>query len=76
MGLPFPEQYGSADADTFSFAIVTEEACRVCASTEIIYSAHISLGGVPLNLFGTHEQKEKILNSNLYGRVLWSNWSD
>lgn len=58
MGLPFDEKYGGAGADTTSFAIVTEELSRACASTGITYSAHISLGGAPLNLFGTEEQKE------------------
>ncbi len=61
MGLPFDEKYGGSGADTTSFAIVTEELSRVCASTGITYSAHISLGGAPLNLFGTEEQKEKYL---------------
>jgi alkylation response protein AidB-like acyl-CoA dehydrogenase len=61
MGLPFPEEYGGAGADTVSFAIVTEELSRVCASTGITYSAHISLGGAPIYLFGTEEQKQKYL---------------
>jgi alkylation response protein AidB-like acyl-CoA dehydrogenase len=61
MGLPFPEAYGGAGADTISFAIVTEELSRVCASTGITYSAHISLGGAPLYLFGTEQQKQKYL---------------
>lgn len=61
MGLPFDEKYGGAGADTVSFAIVTEELSRACASTGITYSAHISLGGAPLNLFGTEEQKERYL---------------
>ncbi len=61
MGLPFSEEYGGAGADTISFAIVTEELSRACASTGITYSAHISLGGAPLNLFGTEEQKQKYL---------------
>lgn len=61
MGLPFPEEYGGAGADTISFAIVTEELSRACASTGITYSAHISLGGAPINMFGTPEQKEKYL---------------
>ncbi|GLB58232.1 acyl-CoA dehydrogenase family protein [Cytobacillus sp. NCCP-133] len=61
MGLPFPEEYGGAGADTVSFAIVTEELSRACASTGITYSAHISLGGAPLHLFGTEEQKQKYL---------------
>ncbi|UII54903.1 acyl-CoA dehydrogenase family protein [Cytobacillus spongiae] len=61
MGLPFSEEYGGAGADTISFAIVTEELSRACASTGITYSAHISLGGAPLHLFGTEEQKQKYL---------------
>ncbi|SER82883.1 acyl-CoA dehydrogenase family protein [Psychrobacillus sp. OK032] len=61
MGLPFAEEYGGAGSDTISFAIVTEELSRACASTGITYSAHISLGGAPLNLFGTEEQKQKYL---------------
>lgn len=61
MGLPFPEEYGGAGADTISFAIVTEQLSRACASTGITYSAHISLGGAPLNMFGTEEQKQKYL---------------
>lgn len=61
MGLPFPEEYGGAGADTISFAIVTEELSRACGSTGITYSAHISLGGAPLFLFGTEEQKQKYL---------------
>lgn len=61
MGLPFPEKYGGGGADTVSFAIVVEELSRVCGSTGITYSAHISLGGAPINMFGTEEQKYKYL---------------
>lgn len=61
LGLPFPEEFGGAGADTVSFAIVTEELSRACGSTGLTYSAHISLGGAPLHLFGTKEQKEKYL---------------
>jgi alkylation response protein AidB-like acyl-CoA dehydrogenase len=70
MGLPFPEQYGGSDADTISFAIVVEELSRICGSTGITYSAHISLGGAPIHLFGTHEQKEKYLTPLCTGEYL------
>jgi alkylation response protein AidB-like acyl-CoA dehydrogenase len=70
MGLPFPEQYGGGGADTVSFAIVVEELSRVCGSTGITYSAHISLGGAPIHLFGTHEQKEKYLTPICTGEYL------
>ncbi|HEX7064289.1 MAG TPA: acyl-CoA dehydrogenase family protein [Bacillales bacterium] len=61
MGLPFPEEYGGGGGDTVSFAIVVEELSRACGSTGITYSAHVSLGGQPIHLFGTKEQKEKYL---------------
>lgn len=61
MGLPFPEEYGGGGADAVSFAIVVEELSRGCGSTGITYSAHISLGGAPLYLFGTEEQKQQYL---------------
>ncbi|GLI09828.1 acyl-CoA dehydrogenase [Paenibacillus tyrfis] len=70
MGLPFPEQYGGGGADTISFAIAVEELSRVCASTGITYSAHISLGGAPIHLFGTDEQKEKYLTPLCTGEYL------
>jgi len=62
MGLPFSEEYGGGGADSTSFAIVVEELSRACGSTGITYSAHISLGGAPLSLFGTEEQKQKYLS--------------
>ncbi|AYB39060.1 acyl-CoA dehydrogenase family protein [Brevibacillus laterosporus] len=70
MGLPFPEEFGGAGADTISFAIVTEELSRACASTGITYSAHISLGGAPLHLFGTKEQKERYLTKICSGESI------
>ncbi|HEY4551628.1 MAG TPA: acyl-CoA dehydrogenase family protein [Bacillaceae bacterium] len=70
MGLPFPEEYGGAGADTISFAIVTEELSRACGSTGITYSAHISLGGAPINMFGTEEQKREFLTPICTGESL------
>lgn len=70
MGLPFPEKYGGSAADTISFAIVVEELSRVCASTGITYSAHISLGAAPIYLFGTDKQKEKYLTPLCTGEYL------
>ncbi|MBN2908520.1 acyl-CoA dehydrogenase [Polycladomyces sp. WAk] len=70
MGLPFPEEYGGGGADTVSFAIAVEELSRVCASTGITYSAHISLGCAPLYLFGTEEQKQKYLVPLCRGETL------
>lgn len=70
MGLPFPEEYGGGGSDTISFAITVEELSRVCASTGISYSAHISLGGAPIHLFGSEQQKEKYLTPLCTGEYL------
>lgn len=70
MGLPFPEEYGGSGADTISFAIAVEELSRACGSTGITYSAHISLGGAPLNMFGTDRQKQDYLVPICTGETL------
>ncbi|MFC7393320.1 acyl-CoA dehydrogenase family protein [Scopulibacillus cellulosilyticus] len=70
LGLPFPEEYGGGGADTICFAIAVEELSRACGSTGITYSAHVSLGGAPLNLFGTEEQKRDYLVPICQGEAL------
>ncbi|WP_273123261.1 acyl-CoA dehydrogenase [Metabacillus sp. HB246100] len=70
MGLPFPEKYGGGEADSVSFAIVVEELSRVCASTGITYSAHISLGAAPIYAFGTEKQKQEYLMPLCKGEYL------
>ena len=47
MGLPFPEEYGGAGADTISYALCVMEIARVDASTAITLAAHVSLGSTP-----------------------------
>ncbi|MFY0546077.1 acyl-CoA dehydrogenase [Brevibacillus sp. H7] len=70
LGLPFSEEYGGGGADYISFAIVVEELSRACGSAGITYSAHISLGGAPLSLFGTEEQKRKYLSQICSGESM------
>ena len=60
-GIVFPEEYGGAGADYLSYAIAVEELSRVCASTGVTLSAHLSLGANPIYLFGTESQKQKFL---------------
>lgn len=60
-GIVFPEKYGGAEADYVSYAIAVEELSRVCASTGVTLSAHLSLCANPIYLFGTEEQKKKFL---------------
>jgi butyryl-CoA dehydrogenase len=71
MGLPFPEEYGGAGADTVSYALAIGELARVDASTAITVAAHVSLGSTPFFLFGTEEQKRKYLVPCARGEMLW-----
>lgn len=60
-GIVFPEEYGGGGADYISYAIAVEELSRVCASTGVTLSAHLSLGANPIYLFGNEEQKQQFL---------------
>ena len=61
MGMPFPEEYGGAGADTLSYAIAVEELTRVDSSVAITVAAHTSLGTMPIFLFGSDEQRREWL---------------
>lgn len=71
MGLPFPEEYGGAGADTVSYALAVMELARVDASTAITMAAHVSLGASPFYLFGTERQKQQYLVPLAQGKMLW-----
>jgi len=61
LGLPISADYGGAGMDYISFVIALEELAKVCASTALSYSAHISLASTPIAMFGTEKQKLKYL---------------
>jgi len=70
MGIPFPERYGGAGADTLAYTIAVEELTRVDSSVAITMCAHTSLGTQPVYLFGDDEQKERLLPDLCAGRKL------
>jgi short/branched chain acyl-CoA dehydrogenase len=59
MGIPIPEEYGGAGADTVSYAIAIEELTRIDSSVAITVAAHTSLGTMPIYLYGSEEQKRE-----------------
>ena len=71
LGLPFPEKYGGAGADTVSYALAVMELARADASVAITMAAHVSLGSSPFYLFGTEAQKQKYLVPLAQGEMLW-----
>ncbi|MCA2203577.1 acyl-CoA dehydrogenase family protein [Streptomyces griseoincarnatus] len=69
-GLPFPEEYGGMGGDYFALGVALEELARVDSSVAITLEAGVSLGAMPLHLFGTEEQKREWLPRLCSGEIL------
>ena len=61
MGVKIPKEYGGQGADYLSYALMVEELARVDAVLSIYANTSNSLGGGPLMLAGSEEQKRKYL---------------
>lgn len=70
MGIPFPEAYGGAGADSVSAAIAVEEVARACGSTALAYAAHMGLGSAPIFMFGSEDQKQHFLKPAAEGQYI------
>ena len=60
LGMEVPEAYGGLDLDKKTALLVLEEMARQ-ASFSTSYTAHTSIGTMPIVYFGSHEQKAKYL---------------
>ena len=60
MGLPFSTEHGGTGTGTLMLNMAVEEVAKACASSALILMIQ-ELGTLPLNLFGTDEQKERFL---------------
>ena len=69
-GLPFSEEFGGMGGDYFALCIVLEELARVDSSVAITLEAAVSLGAMPIYLFGTEEQKREWLPRLTSGTML------
>ncbi|MBO1334201.1 acyl-CoA dehydrogenase family protein [Streptomyces sp. VRA16 Mangrove soil] len=69
-GLPFPEEYGGMGGDYLALGIALEELARVDSSVAITLEAGVSLGAMPVHLFGTEEQKRQWLPKLCAGEML------
>lgn len=69
-GIPWPEEYGGIGADYVSYVIAVEELSRVCASTGVTLSAHLSLASWPIYKYGNEEQKKNFLYRLATGEAL------
>jgi butyryl-CoA dehydrogenase len=70
MGIYVPESYGGAGLDALSYALVSEEINRACASTGVIMSSHVSLVVDPLLHYGSDAQKGRFLRPLASGEKL------
>ena len=59
-GLWIPEKFGGFGQSIMAFCLATEEISRVCGGVGVTFAA-TGLGGTPILLFGTEEQKAKYL---------------
>ena len=60
LGIEVPEAYGGLDLDKKTALLVLEEMAKQ-ASFSTSYTAHTSIGTMPIVYFGNHEQKAKYL---------------
>jgi alkylation response protein AidB-like acyl-CoA dehydrogenase len=69
LGLPFETEHGGTGTGTLMLNMAIEEVSKACASTALILMVQ-ELGTLPINLFGTEEQKARFLPSCASGE--WS----
>src|SRR5579862_8141083 len=60
LGLPFETEYGGTGTGALMLNIAIEEIAKACASTALIVMVQ-ELGTQPIKLFGTDEQKQRLL---------------
>lgn len=69
MGVSVSPDYGGAGMDNVTYVMCMIEISRGCASCGVIVSVNNSLYGYPVNTYGTHEQKLKLLAPVASGKV-------
>ena len=69
LALPFPDEYGGLGGDLLTLCVAVEELSRVCATSGLILAVQ-ELGGLPLLLGGTEEQKRRWIPDLAKGAML------
>ncbi|WP_297438610.1 acyl-CoA dehydrogenase [uncultured Clostridium sp.] len=70
MGIPFSTEFGGAGGDTLAYILAVEELSKVCGTTGVILSAHVSLCASVINQFCTPAQKAKYLPDLATGKKI------
>ena len=67
--LPFPPENGGLSGSALTLNVAIEEVAKVCASSALILAVQ-ALGGYPIMLGGTEEQKARLLPPLASGKAL------
>ncbi|MFZ7101531.1 MAG: acyl-CoA dehydrogenase family protein [Peptococcaceae bacterium] len=68
-GIPYPEEYGGCAGDYLSYILAIEEIAKVDVTLCMPIGGG-GLGGLPIYMYGTEEQKQKYLRQVLEGLTL------
>ena len=71
LGIDVPEQYGGLDMDKITSTLVSQNL-SASGSFSVTFSAHVTIGTLPLVWYGTPEQKEKYLPAIIRGETICS----
>ena len=69
-GLQVPKEFGGADLDSISTAIVVEEISRVCAAVGLCVTVHNGVAVYPFLQFANQEQKTEYLPKLASGEII------
>jgi alkylation response protein AidB-like acyl-CoA dehydrogenase len=70
LGVLVPEQWGGIGMSTVGFVAAMEQIGLADQSVATAWQAHVTIGSLPLLLFGNDEQRERWLRPLAEGRVL------
>jgi alkylation response protein AidB-like acyl-CoA dehydrogenase len=70
LGMLVPEEWGGIGMSTVGFVAAMEQIGLADQSVAAAWQAHVTIGSLPLYLFGTDEQRERWLRPLAEGRVL------
>src|SRR4051794_10962278 len=70
LGLLIPEQWGGIGMSTVGFVAAMEQIGLADQSLAAAWQAHVTIGSLPLYLFGNDEQRERWLRPLAEGRAL------
>jgi short-chain 2-methylacyl-CoA dehydrogenase len=71
-GVNIPKEYGGHGLDYRSLVLAVEEVARIDGSQAATLAAHNSLGIGPIYMFGTEEQKKRLIPKLTSGEHTWA----